>query len=827
MMASVRPRGPLGFCPINRLLVVALGVFFTALGPATARAADRTASPLATPVDPLGAELQNTFISAPADIASAIRGTFIAYRKSFSLADAPHAAALDLFADARYLVWLNGEPVHRGPNRFDVHGPEYDSVDLADKLHAGENTLVVLVMGNGGAITAVNDGMGLGHNARMMKHEPGLTLRLDVDGRTVLRTDDTWKWSDRTRYRPAKVDWANIVDRIDARVEDGDWTLPGYDDRGWRPAVRVDGSAWGPLVARRIPLLRDTPVEARFDDGIHLPVTLSAGQQLKFSTGRLVQAYTILELDADPGTHLTLDYAGVDYVARAGRQNYLSSDTRAFAGGAITVHYGRATILGLKLVERLYPFDRVGAFTSSDPQLNRIWDMCARSLEVLSEDAYVDCADRERAEWMDEDPPAFDLTRTAFAGPNPEGSPRYADARLLGDLLRRVALSVQPEGWVKAHTCSDRIDIHAKMEDRACDWVQGARRYLDSSGDTALIREIWPVIVRQMDWFLARRTPRGLVLAREWVVWGNPVGYVTCEGAGLNAFVFGALTDAAHLGRAIGDEATAERFEQAARDLADAFDRVLWDESAGNYTSAWYPDDVRARPENRDHQPKVPREGERLAPTMFSALWALDQGIVPEGKRDRVREYLLRHRGDAERVMTFYYLFKQLYAAGTPELDREVLDTLRTNWPNMADSPWQVSWEEFSGGSNAHIYGMFPGYFLSAYVLGVRPEMPASAHRLLIEPRLGDLTSAEGVVVTEFGLVPVSWRRGPAGLRFHVEVPDGTSATLRLPAPRAGGGLELNGRDAPVWSEGRCLVTVLPAGRYNGSVAAGSTSKSN
>jgi alpha-L-rhamnosidase len=53
---------------------------------------------------------------------------------------------------------------------------------------------------------------------------------------------------------------------------------------------------------------------------------------------------------------------------------------------------------------------------------------------------------------------------------------------------------------------------------------------------------------------------------------------------------------------------------------------------------------------------------------------------------------------------------------------------------------------------------MFPGYFLSTYVLGVRPDLPASQKRILIEPHLGDLTSAEGSVVTEFGLVPISIR---------------------------------------------------------------------
>ncbi len=41
----------------------------------------------------------------------------------------------------------------------------------------------------------------------------------------------------------------------------------------------------------------------------------------------------------------------------------------------------------------------------------------------MSEDSYVDCADRERTEWMDNDPPGFDITRTALAGPGAGGRP--------------------------------------------------------------------------------------------------------------------------------------------------------------------------------------------------------------------------------------------------------------------------------------------------------------------------------------------------------------------------------------------------------------------
>jgi hypothetical protein len=48
------------------------------------------------------------------------------------------------------------------------------------------------------------------------------------------------------------------------------------------------------------------------------------------------------------------------------------------------------------------------------------------------------------------------------------------------------------------------------------------------------------------------------------------------------------------------------------------------------------------------------------------------------------------------------------------------------------------------GGSKAHIYGMFPGYFLSAYVLGVRRDAPVADKTIMIEPHLGDLAEATG-----------------------------------------------------------------------------------
>ena len=741
-------------------------------------------------------------------------GVAIAFRKTVVLTAPPAHAELHLFADARYVLWVNGTYVDRGPARFQPNGPEYDTLDLTAHLSPGTNVLALLVVGN------LSGG-------KVMRHVPGLTAVLTAHGRELCRTDASWKWSNQTRFRKITASWADLRDaEIDARVEAGDWTQVNYPDATWAAAGTLPGDAWGPLTARRIPLLRETPVPFTLGNGATLPVTLAAGQKLTFDTARLVQAYPVITLDATAGTELDFAPFGVKYTARAGRQTHFTIDTSGFTHGEIIVKSGTATLTSLQLIERLYPFDIAGRFTCNDDELNRLWALCARSGQVLSEDSYVDCADRERVEWMDDDPPGYDISRTLMSSPGASG-PVYADPRLLAEVVRRTALTLQPNGWVKAHTCSDRYDIHAKMEDRACDWVAGIRRYYEATGDKTLIREIWPAVVAQMNYFLDRRTSRGLVLAREWVIWGNPLGYETEEGAGINAFVYRALADAALLGRHIGQRTTAARFQQAADDLAAAFNRVLWDAADGTYYSGYDTEPAQVPPGvvkgrgadlNGWHlKPQPPTLANHLiAPTVFPAHFALDQGIVPPDRRAQVTHYLLTQPDPNARIMYYYYLWKQLYAADQPALDQQVLDTMRQKWHAMADWSWQTSWEEFNGGSKAHIYGMYPGYFLSAYVLGVRRAAPVAEHQLRIEPHLGDLTNATGVIITEFGPVPVAWQHPGGSWQFTLTAPAHVKTVLALPYTDRRTTLTLDGQTVTGKVAGTRLELTLRPGRHQG-----------
>ena len=756
--------------------------------------------------DAIGTRLQSSMIWTGPE--SGDEPVAITFRKTFVLEEVPTCATFSIFADARYILWVNGRYVDRGPGRFQPNGPEYDVLEIAPHLREGANALAVLVLGN----------LSCG---KIMRHTPGLTAVLFGNGGEVLKTDTSWKCTRKNPWQKVESSWGEVVDaHIDARVVDGDWTAASYEDREWESAIGIDGKQWGPLTARRIPLLRETLVP--LDSSTALPASLAEGQSVRFQSGRIVQAYPIVSFTAEAGTELEIIPFKTTYIAREGRQTYFQIDTKGITEFEIAVRHGRAVIDEVKLVERLYPFSRLGKFHCDDGFLNRLWEMCARSCEILSEEAYVDCADRERVEWMDVTPPLFEITQTAMAGPpGPDGKSTFSDPPLLGALLRRTALTLQPEGWVKAHTCSDRYDLHAKMEDRCCAWVEGLRLYYEATGDAALLKEVWPAVVAQMDFFLNLRGDQGLISCRDWVVWDNPLSYASGQTTTINAFVQRALVDSAFLAFSIGENTDATRFAKEAEVLAENINCVLWDETSGSYFSGV--GNLEILPGDRMFRQSIDltKRGDCYEPTLHSNLFALDRGLVPPERRERVINAILRVLPEkiSGSIMVYYYLIKQLYALDRRDLDERVLAMFRQGWQAMVAHPWQCSWEFLEvehGHSKAHSYGMFPGYFLSAHVLGVRRAGPVSDRQILIEPHLGDLSEAEGVVVTEFGPVTVSWRQTEDELHFQGTIPADTKAHLSLPSAPSLDEILLNGKSLRGVPTGKRLSLDLKPGNFSG-----------
>jgi hypothetical protein len=492
------------------------------------------------------------------------------------------------------------------------------------------------------------------------------------------------------------------------------------------------------------------------------------------------------------------------------------------------------TINAINFTARLYPNIELAEFECNDAFLTKTWDVAKYSARIIIEDGYSEAA--ERAEWMgDVGMLQYAVSRKTICGPGEnEGEVVFSDPRPMKNMLRHIIQSQQVDGRLKAHHPSDRWDEHWYIEDYSCLWVQGLRQYYDNTGDIEFLKEAWPALQGQINWFLNRKNITGLITAREFLIHlDNPMRYQRCQGATLNAFIYQALVESAYLAKALGKTNDCALYEKEAENLKQAYNKYLWDDSNNTFYAAVYYKDMKEgeMPELKLVHPEKPAErtdqwlspGEKVIPSIQAALLALNKGVVSDEHLLDVKHFLKSHYKELMNPYTHIMLFDELYKFNNPEMDLEVLNIIRQRWEMMisAESPGTV-WERFDdSGYLCHPFGQIPAYTIPAYILGVRKPEPVWEKEILIEPHLGDLKMVKGVGITELGAVPVSWEKNVKGnLLFSFEIPKGSTAIVRLEKITKSSKLIVNGESYKTIVNSRYHEFKVEAGKYSGQVIA-------
>lgn len=208
---------------------------------------------------------------------------FLRFRKDFDLSTAPTSAQIRVAAADRYMLYVNGLYIGRGPCRsVGADWTAYDTHDLTRHLAAGNNTVAVL-----GYYYGIR-------NCFSHDQPPGLFVQLDADlpegERKVVGSDDTWKVKPCKGYRrdvriSGGISFTQAVptEFFEAGQDEEDWIMPGFDDGSWEKALVRSGDIWSPikeqspwnyLEPRLTPQLREREVVAKkvFACGEVIPV---------------------------------------------------------------------------------------------------------------------------------------------------------------------------------------------------------------------------------------------------------------------------------------------------------------------------------------------------------------------------------------------------------------------------------------------------------------------------------------------------------------------------------------------------------------------------
>ena len=724
----------------------------------------------------------------------------------------------------KYQLWVNGAQLDTGTSFCFPDEQYYQATDLTSALVAGHDNAV--------GVLHHWYGPGQGRPASA----PGLLVQVGVhyaDGkRVVLRSDGTWRTT-KAEWLPAPQrnnDVGDFVEWIDGRLAPTGWSQADFDDKAWSPAtVRgpVGTAPFTRLYAQRTRItehavrpvsLRTLPTGSVVADFGKVYAGRPTVSFREGTDGHLVPLHVGYTLDPDGAVSTTHNTQGTDlsysYTQRSGAQTfepycflgfrYLQIDDpgEALGGDQIVLMARHATMPGVA----------AATFSSSEPMLDAVWDMCAHSALYTSQEQFIDTPTREKGQFLwDSANESETVMRT------------YGDQNLswqgLRDMVRAQARYWPTSGQVnEVYPNDDGPQNYPLFTARFPEWVW---RYYLSTGDRATLAGLLPALVRLSD-YLA-----GIIAAPTGLISGQPMStngdqqygydYSTTADTTLNIEAVNAFHRLGDIATLLGESATASVQEQRAGALAAAVNSLLIGPD-GHYV-----DGLQSNGQQTAH-----------ASQLANAV-ALAYGVVPAPQVAEVAAYVasLDIHVEPDHGME---LLRALHAGGRDaDVVRLLTDASFPGWAAIIKAGGTFTWETWTpsdliGDSMSHGWGSSALVAAQEALLGAVPTEPASGGPptlVTVTPPVGGLTHASGTFPTPAGQYSVAWRSSHAGSDLRITVPPNAGALCRLPGTAGSrvseGGVTV-GRTPGVEIVGRSggqVVVAVGAGTYDLSVSAG------
>ncbi len=737
-----------------------------------------------------------------------VRGTepaVVAYRRLFSV-DRDTAVRIHVSADERYELFLDGQRVGRGPERGARHCWFFETLDL--QLPPGPHSLVARVFWIGSEAASAH---------AQVTICPAFLLAAEGDPGKLLTTGVAkWECKRVGGYRFVSPDmaWGTSAKTVICGA-DYDWGHETGAGAGWQeatpvvPAYSAGRTCMGPdywmLRPAMLPAMLETPRQAgtarhvQAVDGpdtrtvpvkatAHLTTEAPAWDRLLagdaphsvpahtmrrviVDLGNYYCAYPVLTLSGGQGGSIRIQWAESLFEQLSAQPGQWSApkgnrdeiEGKYFVGigdtfiadGAhgrryepfwweagryleilVTTAETPLTIERFELLETHYPYEFTGRFDVPSQALTDLAPLAIRALEMCSHETYMDCPYYEQMMYVGDTRLEVLATYTLTG-----------DDRLPRKALRLFDESRGPSGLTQSrYPCR----VFQYIPPFSLYWVGMVYDFALWRNDPAFVRERLRGVRAVLDTFASHVPADGLLEAVpgwnfvDWVPgWsgGMPAAADTGISGILNWHLVYTLLLAAGLEDAFGEAEFAARHRHLADRMALAIQSAFWDE---------------------------PRElyADDLSHARFSEH-AQCFAILAGDRRTR-----LDAPGLAQATIYFsHYLFEASRTLGQMERFFERLslwaDLTRLGFKTTVEMPEPSR-------SDCHAWGAHPLYHTFASVLGIRPAA-FGFKRVQVEPILGSLPRAQGVMPHPCGTIAVAFEAEGGRLTGMIELPEGVS----------------------------------------------------
>ncbi|MCL2527785.1 MAG: hypothetical protein FWE42_05120 [Defluviitaleaceae bacterium] len=735
------------------------------------------------------------------------------FRREFTLHDKGATLTMRVSAASRYRLYVNGVSLLSGPCKGDRFRHYYETIDVSKYIKWGHNIISVKVVAYPpyDAMGAeYGDGIGpeceFGTAAGPCLLVGGEVLSIDGKKMASVGTGET-PWTvcldDAIQYKTPKlsywiggmehVDGAKIPKGwIDAPKPDGVWTLA---DVRWPVYPNGTGGIFPfHLQPRPIPLMYETPVEFTKEMPLRPadipaftfmggPVTIPphTTMAVELDAGVLTTAYVELPVSGGSDAEILIRYAEcytgetlTDKGDRAdcvnfrldGHQDiYYPSGTaelysplwfRTFRFVRVEVKTGEhaVTLEKPKITETGYPLEQKSTFVSPDANLNKLWEISARTLQRCMHETYEDCPYYEQLQYI-MDTRLQILFTYALSG----------DTRMALRTIDDYHASILPEGILQSRYPCQVTQVIPVF---ALHWIFMLEDYYQQTGDASIPRRYRATVDNVLDWYGRHIGPMGLVgqtdywQFTDWVeAWENRHGMSFASSVGPstsnNLTYVLALRTAARINRLTGRNDAAAEYDTNAETILANIQKYCWNDDVKLYSEGPGVDEygqhaqVLAVLTGLAKDPKAlmskTLEDDSLLQCSFPWMFYFIRALEEAGMYDRTSIFFDRLTG-----------FVKLNATTVPE-------------------------RHFTVRSECHAWGAFPLYEFPHTFLGVRPAAPGW-REIIIRPYCGLTPSCSGTVTTPVGDVQVSWERIDTTIKLSGCAPKGIPCTVEINGKR-------------------------------------------
>ncbi len=666
--------------------------------------------------------------------------------KKVTLDKKPKELIAHISADSKYWLYINGETVvfegnvKRGPEK---NGGYYDSTDIAPYLKKGENSICALVWfwDNETSYSYSSSGQG------------GFIFEAIGENITIT-SDKSWKVKRNSAYidsalYPPNYRLPEYSIYYDAREEIGNWIMEDYDFSTWENATEYalgGEGAYGKLYPRGIPFLKDYGLKdyENSKNYENHTVTKLLGEKITVDIPYNAQVTPYLKIIAPEGkkiritTENTLIGAvSTTYITKEGEQEF---EALGWVNGEhITYKIPKdVTVVSLMYRETGYDSAFSGDFKCDDEFMNSLWQKSLRTLYVTMRDNFMDCPDRERAQWWGDVTSEMIMTMYSMDSNSYLLYQKGVDAMLNHVDDTKVLQTVVP-------ISGDYFELPVQQ----LAGIVGFLTYYEYTGDKAFLEKVYDASLDYLK--LWEMGENNLVVHREgswdWPDWGKKADMTAIE----NAWVYYALSATEEMAEILGKSEDISFITTRKETIAKGY-KALWTEDGFKSEDVKEPDD------------------------RANALAVL-AGLADEEQYDTITNVLKTTKNSSPYME--YYVLEALCEMGEYEAAR---DRIKERYNDMMCEDYSTLWEFWDSwqGTMNHAWSGGPLVIMSKHFAGITP-LEAGYEKVEIDPQYAIYDNISCTVPGVKGLITLNYEKTDGEYVINLTIPQGMKAVLYVP----------------------------------------------